>query len=196
MPSDTCGTTRNCVWRAASRLTGAGRRTRPWDLCIAITASGEPCGRSAAQLLGVNRYAMDHGFDDEPEIGQPFCEWHAALITKDLLASAVENNHEAVLDRAAEKRKQTRDAVVNERGVVYFARRGKEVKIGVTVNPASRLRTLELASGFTFDEVVTAKGDRNLEAKYHRMFDEYRGVGEWFRMAPAIRAVMDTLSPL
>lgn len=58
--------------------------------------------------------------------------------------------------------------------LVYFARLGPLIKIGVSKTPLKRCRLLNA------ELVHTEKGGRNREEELHAMFAEHRESGEWF----------------
>lgn len=65
MSEDTCGHSRNCVWRAGRKL-----NMSPSVMCIGVGKDGDPCGARAMTSLALG--------DDEPM--QPFCRFHLGLI--------------------------------------------------------------------------------------------------------------------
>jgi len=129
MPKDTCSITRNCVWRASQHLADRGHGLLPSDLCIGITASGEPCARKASKWLGNNPAAEDHALDDEPISGQPFCDLHASFIVAGVLNQAIDANPAEIVSHANRRHKEQQGST-NDRSVVYFARHASQVKIG------------------------------------------------------------------
>lgn len=191
MPAETCSITRNCVWRAAAQLKSKGLDYRPHDLCVAITDTGEPCSALATIFLG---QSTDY------HSGQPFCAKHAAALVQDVIDRARLGDRQVAAQlRAAftagerSDREEKSRRRQNAPGHVYFARRGDTVKIGFSSAVRTRIATLETQAGARFDEVVTVAGSRAVEARYHRRFAEHREIGEWFHMAPEIRAEMDRL---
>ncbi|MGW5519112.1 GIY-YIG nuclease family protein [Nocardia africana] len=72
--------------------------------------------------------------------------------------------------------------------VVYYAQFRDMVKIGTSSDLHRRLREFpnERLLAFEF-------GDRKLEAKRHRQFAEFRGVGEWFESHPDIMGHVERL---
>lgn len=176
------------MWRAAKRLTAAGRPTKPDDLCIAMTYAREPCGKSATQRIVIG-----------PERGtvEPFCDLHYRELVKAILESkfiSIINAVEVKLWR--EEQEAVVQAKARAQGgpkFTYFARKGDLVKIGFTTSVKTRLRSLETAGGFTFDEVVYRPGGRAVEGQYHERFATTRVLGEWFDMSPAIRNEMDRI---
>lgn len=183
MPDGPCGSSRSCVWRAANKLTAGGRITFANELCIAITSSGEPCGRRVARYFA--------GDESDDFNGQPFCDLHA----KDLIAAIVAEYgfmyQPPVVPRAAKQKVKPEPP----RGFVYFVRRANQIKIGYTGDPKKRIRDLELMGGSGFDDVVIRRGDRALEMEYHRQFANRRITGEWFAVCDEILTEMDLLRP-
>lgn len=62
----------------------------------------------------------------------------------------------------------------------------KRVKFGLAVNPEKRLRELQTGSASRLQLIGFWEGDRESEQRIHRLFDEYRHVGEWFRLSKPI----------
>lgn len=61
-------------------------------------------------------------------------------------------------------------------GVVYYVRFGDRIKIGTTINLASRMTAIP------HDEILaTEVGGRDIEQRRHRQFGHCRIHGEWFR---------------
>lgn len=132
---------------------------------------------------------------------QPLCKLHLVLFTR-AIAERLEQSDAYAAKRRARQRELERIENLHQRkltqrsvkrritGFVYFARRGPNVKIGFSSSPPKRLRDLEMAAGQPFDEVVTMRGNRALEQRYHRRFQEHRVQGEWFRFVDEIRLEM------
>lgn len=74
-------------------------------------------------------------------------------------------------------------------GVCYFIG-GAEgaIKIGFSVDVASRLRTLRASSPIPLGVLATAPGGATRETAYHYQFAEHRLHGEWFARCPEIEA--------
>jgi hypothetical protein len=87
-----------------------------------------------------------------------------------------------------EKIAEHRDALYNIRPKIYFIQSGADgpIKIGRAVNPAQRLRDLQIAHPEPLR--LLAVIDRPLLAEYlvHGRFRQHRLRGEWFRPAPEI----------
>jgi hypothetical protein len=64
---------------------------------------------------------------------------------------------------------------------VYFIRVGKHIKIGVTTNLESRLRSFRTASAEEITVLLTIPGDRAVESHLHGLFNEERIRGEFFQ---------------
>jgi len=65
---------------------------------------------------------------------------------------------------------------------VYFIRSGDTVKIGMTVDPAARLRTLQTSHHVLLDLLAAVPAHAALESAIHAKFSDLRGEGEWFRL--------------
>jgi hypothetical protein len=76
---------------------------------------------------------------------------------------------------------------------VYFIQSGGEdgpIKIGVTTDPALRVKRLQTGSAAPLRLLGTIKGDEALERAYHAHFAAYRLRGEWFSPAPEVLAAI------
>jgi len=71
---------------------------------------------------------------------------------------------------------------------VYFvaSENGKRVKIGRSINPASRLKSLQSGSPSALRLVAVWPGGNSLERQLHERFATSRLHGEWFAMSAAI----------
>jgi hypothetical protein len=67
-------------------------------------------------------------------------------------------------------------------GFVYFIRMGPWVKIGYSIDPDRRLRTLQTASPVRLELLFSWPGPAEDEAYVQGLFGEYRAEGEWFRL--------------
>jgi len=72
---------------------------------------------------------------------------------------------------------------VKYRGYVYFIQGqcGGAIKIGYSLSPSSRLRTLQTGYPDTLKILLLIPGDESTERMLHRQFEEMRLKGEWFR---------------
>lgn len=76
------------------------------------------------------------------------------------------------------------------------------VKIGCSITPENRLRSLDIWSPFPLELVVSAPGGNCEENRLHWRFRESRSHGEWFFVTPELLSVIDfvrlngTLPPL
>ncbi|APC78911.1 TPA: GIY-YIG nuclease family protein [Clostridium botulinum] len=71
-------------------------------------------------------------------------------------------------------------------GYVYIIeRRDKSIKIGKSINPESRVETLETQGGFIATNKFFSQECSNyseIESKMHEIFNKYRTIGEWFNV--------------
>jgi hypothetical protein len=70
--------------------------------------------------------------------------------------------------------------------VVYFVQAGDAIKIGLTTNLAARLRALATASAVPLEFLAAVPGNRQLEARLHRLWRHLHLRGEWFRADEAL----------
>jgi len=61
---------------------------------------------------------------------------------------------------------------------IVYNPKSDQIKIGKSISPRQRIRTLETQAGSEFD--VLAIIDSNRESELHKKFHKYRTVGEWF----------------
>jgi hypothetical protein len=88
-----------------------------------------------------------------------------------------------VAEREKEKPKHGRDHSC----IVYFALKGRYIKIGYTTNPRSRIASLQTAThGRVFFYYMTP-GGRTLERELHEKFKHLRAKGEWFLYGKEIK---------
>ena len=60
------------------------------------------------------------------------------------------------------------------------------LKIGISIDPVKRRRTLETAQGGRIELLKIISGGRNIERKLHDKFSNYRKDGEWFEYSSEI----------
>lgn len=79
---------------------------------------------------------------------------------------------------------------------VYAIRRRdtREVKLGVSIEPARRLRAIQTAHGAPLEMVIVGVGGATVEQEIHRRFAAHRKLGEWFHEAPEITAWIEASS--
>jgi hypothetical protein len=68
------------------------------------------------------------------------------------------------------------------------------VKIGHSINPKLRLRTIQNYSPVKLRIFALASGGQEREAAYHFQFQEHRLHGEWFERCPEIEAEIERLN--
>lgn len=78
-------------------------------------------------------------------------------------------------------------------GEVYFVEGGGRIKIGFSVKPGDRIKTLSTGSPHHLKLVGTMPGSYRLEKAIHQQLAEYRVQGEWFTDCEWVRFVVDTL---
>ena len=70
--------------------------------------------------------------------------------------------------------------------ITYLIQCGEFVKIGITADIESRLRTLESSNPHALKVVALLAGGRALERALHKRFADYRHRDEWFRIEGAL----------
>lgn len=80
-----------------------------------------------------------------------------------------------------------------EKSTIYFIQRGDSgpVKIGISRNVQSRLKTLQISCPEPLFVRLTVRGTSEDERGFHREFAAHRLSGEWFApeiLAPALEA--------
>jgi hypothetical protein len=78
---------------------------------------------------------------------------------------------------------------------VYFIgtenREGRHVKIGMAYEPEKRLKTLQIGHSAQLRVLAWFRGDRDAEARLHAKFYRTRIQGEWFRITPALKRLIE-----
>ena len=71
-----------------------------------------------------------------------------------------------------------------EDGFVYFVVNEKQAicKIGYSVSPAKRLKELQTGCPYPLHVQKTVVGDIEMERLFHKIYNEYRLEGEWFKL--------------
>jgi hypothetical protein len=81
---------------------------------------------------------------------------------------------------------------------VYFigaeCRIGEPVKIGIAFDAARRLRALQTAHPKPLKLLAQMPGDLDEERRLHRRFSRCRLGGEWFRITPALKRVIEGIA--
>ena len=68
--------------------------------------------------------------------------------------------------------------------LVYFIKDGDKVKIGHSIKPTVRMKSLQTHS--KLELLLTVPGGRPREKRLHAKFRAFRGKGEWFDLVPEI----------
>jgi predicted GIY-YIG superfamily endonuclease len=86
---------------------------------------------------------------------------------------------------------------------VYFIRCQQYIKIGISKDPAARLRQIRRGGGSHFPRlldvetaelIATEPGGLDRERELHQHFSHHRHTGEWFTEAPELTQYIDALS--
>jgi T5orf172 domain len=128
---------------------------------------------------------------DKPGVGRALIEiqrmrsW-GVTITPKIAANCIA--HFVELYRRIERLQQERLDRTTHNSVVYYMRLGDRVKIGVTINLASRMADIRP------EELMAAEpGDRSIEQARHRQFAHLRTSGEWFRLEAPLTDFIEAL---
>lgn len=72
--------------------------------------------------------------------------------------------------------------------MIYFIQESSRglIKIGLAVDPQSRLIELQVGSPHTLTLLLVVDGDRDDERRLHRRFSRHRVRGEWFKPQAAV----------
>lgn len=83
----------------------------------------------------------------------------------------------------------------NQRGVVYFIRRGNKgpIKIGTSVDPQQRIKQLQTAAAEKLELLGTVAGGTGLERSIHGLLSAFRMEGEWFKDDPRVLGLIDAV---
>jgi len=159
------------------------RRDSEW--CIAANSQRQRCSARA-------------------EAGLPFCVNHFDAVWTAMNAYVIDDRHRcARVSAETDRRSVYLDASIDvaavldarrllEQGAerVYFFATGEVVKIGRSLNPDKRVKTLkgtkapegvDIAAGRLLG---TIPGGCRVESELHRLFRAHRLVGEWFSLPP------------
>jgi N6-adenosine-specific RNA methylase IME4 len=110
--------------------------------------------------------------NEAAEKGDSLADWKASLISRDL------------------QRERNRD---NAR--VYFIKSGGRIKIGHSIDPAERLKRLQLSDPDAY-LIADFPGGTDFERMLHNEFHEHLVTGEWYEDIPAIYALISELDAL
>lgn len=82
------------------------------------------------------------------------------------------------------RKKKRKYKALKPTGYVYFIKakcEGNPIKIGYSIDPKKRLKSLQTASPVKLKLVKAIPGNRDTERNLHRRFKKYRIRGEWFK---------------
>ena len=112
------------------------------------------------------------------------------------IADAVHKGVKAQLAAmAAEEAGLYDERVALARWVYFIASDDGPIKIGVAINPQSRLKGLQTSHPSQLRILALTTGGTQQESAYHRQFGAHRLTGEWFNPAPEIIAEIERLAP-
>ena len=78
--------------------------------------------------------------------------------------------------------------------LIYFIWDGDHVKIGTSVNPIPRLKSLQTGNPRKLEILATMIGGRDTEKSLHDQFSHLRVSGEWFRPDAAMWKMIEDLA--
>lgn len=79
---------------------------------------------------------------------------------------------------------------------VYVMMSGDYLKIGKSINPGARLRSLQRSTGYDIALIGSFRGLDADENALHTLFARQRFIGEWFRRTPLLDRVAEVLCGL
>jgi hypothetical protein len=134
------------------------------------------------------------------EYGDDPCLLEVSLKVKELMDSGIDVNETHVdklfrssqivqLRQWLQEREAAKEQAAKNRikspGFVYFILHGDQIKIGHSIDPATRAKSLSLRPS---DVIAVIEGTQALERSLHKKFSEHRiGNTEWFHDCPEIR---------
>jgi hypothetical protein len=68
---------------------------------------------------------------------------------------------------------------------VYLISDGLSIKIGMSIDPPTRMRALQTGSSRPLELLFFWPGGEKEETRWHERFHAKRGEGEWFSLTPA-----------
>ncbi len=76
--------------------------------------------------------------------------------------------------------------------MIYFLQQGKDgpVKVGKSVDPHARIRSLQTGSSEPLRVLAFAPGDERRESEIHRRLKPHRIRGEWYQPSPDVFALI------
>ncbi|MDB5697933.1 MAG: nuclease family protein, partial [Alphaproteobacteria bacterium] len=78
---------------------------------------------------------------------------------------------------------------------IYFLAGAGLIKIGVTTNLTSRIRSIRNSSPVPLELLAVIPGNNFTEAGFHQRYASQRRHGEWFDDTPELRQEIERLSP-
>lgn len=100
------------------------------------------------------------------------CRQHDGKPTKKGKREVLYRDEDGIIRTEAYVKQRPEPPIPNR---VYFARLGNRIKIGISYDPEERAKSLNA------ELLGHIEGDRDLEAKLHREFNDLRTRGEWFK---------------
>jgi len=97
-------------------------------------------------------------------------------------------------EAAAKAAEEAAASVVEYADLYFITSKGGPIKIGVSNNPAKRLKGLQTSNPYQLTLSAVIPGGALMEGEYHKRFAEHRLVGEWFNPAPGILAEIERLN--
>lgn len=157
------------------------------EQCGAYRYGKVRCGRQSKQM------AMDI---------VPLCKSHLETFQRHLRASEDKGLRKALakyIDAKIVERQDRRDAAL-----VYFISAGRRIKIGQSLNPELRVKSIrggsvQMPKGLDPSRarlLATEPGGQAREQELHRQFAHLRVAGEWFDNAPELKEYISGLNQL
>lgn len=137
---------------------------------------------------GSDFYSYDFRLDGERHSGQTFTSNRAEAVAIEHQLKSEVTGFGHVTRRVLKKARRTLPDAVQRRGHVYMLKSGYFIKIGFSVNPEDRMRTIETATPEECILLLLLAGDIKLERQLHREFSASHYRREWFFLCGKLKA--------
>lgn len=136
--------------------------------------------------------------------GNPLPPWHGSGLTPTQVRQIWEDASAAIAVDETPQRSVEPEACSEPAPVVqeeydwpdlyFIGSAGGPIKIGISVDPAKRVRQLQTGYPYELKVFATVRGGCLLEPEYHARFAAHRLQGEWFNPHPEVLAEIERLN--